>query len=196
MKRRELLGALLSVPLLAGCSMLPVIPRRPEPTRADAMGWISHLGAGRFELRLPRAEIGQHIGTALRRIAADELGVAVGAISLALPDSRSMSPVRATVGSDSVKDFALPLAQACDALREALAGRPPREWPASALRSLNGAPRQQSDALGFGREIVSGAPLFAADVRLPGLLYGRVLRAPVSPELASRASGRPARCAA
>ncbi|MGN6829589.1 xanthine dehydrogenase family protein molybdopterin-binding subunit [Paucibacter sp. M5-1] len=189
MKRRELLGALLSVPLLAGCSMLPVIPRRPEPTRADAMGWISHLGAGRFELRLPRAEIGQHIGTALRRIAADELGVALGAISLALPDSRSMSPVRATVGSDSVKDFALPLAQACAALREALAGRPPREWPASALRSLNGAPRQQSDALGFGREIVSGAPLFAADVRLPGLLYGRVLRAPVSPELASRPAG-------
>lgn len=189
MRRRELLGALLSVPILAGCSTLPVIPRRPEPTQTDAMGWISHLGAGRFELRLPRAEIGQHIGTALRRIAADELSVSIGAISLALPDSRSMAPVRATVGSDSIKGFALPLAQACAALREALAGRTPREWPASVLRSLNGAPRQRSDPLGFGREIVTGAPLFAADVQLPGLLYGRVLRAPVSPELASRPAG-------
>lgn len=189
MRRRELLGALLSVPILAGCSMLPVIPRRPEPTQTDAMGWISHLGAGRFELRLPRAEIGQHIGTALRRIAADELGVAISAISLALPDSQYMAPVRATVGSDSIKDFALPLARACAALHEALAGRPPREWPAGALRSLSGDPRQQSDPLGFGREIVTGAPLFAADVRLPGMLYGRVLRAPVSPELASRPAG-------
>lgn len=186
MRRRELLGALLSVPLIAGCSGLPVIPRRPEPKLADAMGWISHLGGGRFELLLPRAEIGQHIGSALRRIAADELGVALAAITLRQPHSLALKPVRATVGSESVKDFTLPLAQACAALREALAGRPPREWPVGALRSLNAAPRQRSDPLAFGREIVSGAPLYAADVRLPGLLYGRVLRAPVSPELASR----------
>ena len=37
-----------------------------------------------------------------------------------------------------------------------------------------------------GREIVTGQPLYAADVRRPGQLYGRVLRAPASPERASR----------
>lgn len=39
-----------------------------------------------------------------------------------------------------------------------------------------------SPAIVQGRGIVTGAPLYAADVRLPRMLYGRVLRAPASVE--------------
>ena len=38
-----------------------------------------------------------------------------------------------------------------------------------------------------GLDIVRGQPLFAADVRQPGQLFGRVVRAPASAELRSRA---------
>ena len=39
------------------------------------------------------------------------------------------------------------------------------------------------------RDIVLGRPLFASDIRLPDMVFGRVLRAPASPELASRPVG-------
>jgi isoquinoline 1-oxidoreductase subunit beta len=43
----------------------------------------------------------------------------------------------------------------------------------------------RSVALEQADAIVRGQPLYAADVRRPGMLFGRVLRAPVSPELKS-----------
>jgi len=93
-----------------------------------------------------------------------------------------------------VKDFALPLAQACATLRDAVAAghtsgrltaepRPMHELRAFAAGARfvgTSAPLVQADA------IVTGAPLYAADVRRPGMLFGRVLRAPASPELAAR----------
>jgi isoquinoline 1-oxidoreductase beta subunit len=192
MKRRTLLrgGAALTVVFAGGCA-LPVIPKRPAPTPDDAAGWIRHV-AGAYTLRLPRAEMGQHIATGLRRIAAAELGIDEATLAVELPGTAAITRVRATVGSDSVKDFALPLAQACATLRRALAeGRSGtlavEPLPASQLRSLN-APLPPRSAPGVHlREIVTGAPLYAGDVRRPGMLYGRVLRGPISPELPSTA---------
>ena len=178
--------------LAAGCAAMPVIPRRPMPGADEALGWVRHH-AGRFVLHVPCAEMGQHVGPALRRIAAVELGVATDRITLRLPSSDDIARVKATVGSDSLKDFALPLAQACATLRDALAdGRGEGllravERPREQLRSLRagaaaGAHGERADL----RAIVTGAPLYAADLRAPGMAYGRVLRAPASPELASR----------
>jgi isoquinoline 1-oxidoreductase beta subunit len=191
MKRRTLLrgGAALTVVFAGGCA-LPVVPKRPAPTADDAAGWIRHAD-GRYTLRLPRAEMGQQIATGLRRIAAAELGIDEDRIAVELPSTAAISRVRATVGSDSVKDFALPLAQACATLRRALAeGRQGvlvvEPLPAAELRSLN-TPLPPRRAPGVHlREIVTGAPLFAGDLRLPGQMYGRVLRAPTSPELPSQ----------
>ena len=39
-----------------------------QPEGADAQGWIHHAD-GRYTLWLPRAEMGQHVGTALLQIA-------------------------------------------------------------------------------------------------------------------------------
>lgn len=194
MKRRGFLqaGAGLAVAFaLPGCT-LPVFPQRPVSGHEDALGWIRHDG-GRFTLRLPRAEMGQQIATALRQVAADELGVDATAVSVVLPTTGETARVRATVGSESVRDFALPLAQACATLREALARGETRgqlaaqPLPAASLRAFR--PRRSPrppPPLVHGREIVTGAPLYVADVRPPGLLYGRALRAPTSPELPSR----------
>lgn len=194
MRRRTLLqaaGAGLVVSFSSGCA-LPVIPKRPSPQPRDALSWV-RFADGRYEVFIPRVEMGQHIATALKQVACDELSVPWSALDLRLHGTADIRPVRATVGSDSVKDFAVPLAQACATLRDALAaghsaGRleaQPR--PLSELRAF-GAQAQyvgRRVPLEQGAVLVSGQPLFSADQIRPGMLYGRVLRAPVSPELAS-----------
>jgi isoquinoline 1-oxidoreductase subunit beta len=190
--RRGVLGAALSVGFLAGCS-LPVIPRRPKATLDDAMGWV-RFHEGRYTLHLPRVEMGQNIATALKQIACEELGVEWEHVEMRLHGSADIARVRASVGSESVKDFALPLAQACATLRDALAsGRgsgtlPAEARPAAQLRAFARGGRHVGRAplLEQGQGIVRGQALFAADVRRNGLVFGRVLRAPASPELRSR----------
>lgn len=177
---------------MAAWNQVPVIPKRPEPDADAAFGWIVHRD-GRFVLTLPRVEMGQGIATALKQVACTELGVAWQAIALQLHDTSS-PPVKATVGSESMALFAEPLAQACASLRDALeAGRleghvAVSTRPLSALRAFQaGGLIGASPELAQGRDIVTGAALYAADVLRPGLLHGRVLRAPASPEVGSRA---------
>ncbi len=186
-------GAGLTVAFLSGCA-LPVIPKRPKPDPAGAMGWIRYAD-GRYTLFLPRVDMGQNILTALKQVACEELGIAWDRLDAVLPSTAQIGRVRATVGSDSVKDFALPLAQACATLREAVAGGLAQgdlkavERPVSALRSLSGAAVKthvgRSVRIEQGEAIVTGRPLYAGDVRRPGMVHGRVLRAPASLELRS-----------
>ncbi|MDR7095881.1 xanthine dehydrogenase family protein molybdopterin-binding subunit [Hydrogenophaga laconesensis] len=193
MRRRAFLQAstVLGVAFVSGCA-LPVIPQRPTARYEDALGWIRH-SEGRYELLLPRVEMGQNIGTALKQIACEELGIEWHQLTLCLPHTGEMARVRATVGSESVKDFALPLAQACATLRDALAAghmqgeRMAEPRPAGELRAFRRDARHVGCCapLEQGHAIVTGEPLYAADVRLPGMMFGRVLRAPVSAELVS-----------
>lgn len=195
--RRGLLravGAGLAVSFLAGCA-LPVIPKRPRPSASTALGWI-RFHEGRYMLFIPRMEMGQNILTALKQVACEELGIDWDQLDAVLPDTTQIARVRATVGSDSVKDFAVPLAQACATLRDALAAGVRQgelkvvERPVKDLRSISASQGLRhvgrSVRIEQGMEIVRGQPLFVADVRRPGQLYGRVLRAPASPELRSR----------
>lgn len=202
MRRRAFLAAsaaTLTV-TLPGCTWLPVIPKRPAPSRADAAGWIRVRG-GRYTLHLPRVDMGQNIGTALRQVACTELGVAPGDVVVVPLSTAAQARVRATVGSDSIKDYMLPLAQACATLREALAQGRTEGWleardiPATQLRAFSRrrAARPGAGACEVGAPapieaadaIVTGRPLYAGDVRLDGMVFARVLRAPVTPELAS-----------
>ncbi len=200
MKRRNLLKlglgvgtAALTVSFVVARS-IPVIPKRPEATNEAALGWIRHQ-EGRFVLHLPRVEIGQNIATALKQVACDELGVGWDDVALKLHTTRSIEQVRATVGSESVKDFAIPLAQACATLRDAMAS-----GQAKGALTPSAEPRPLSDLRAFakdasfvghpvpleqGEDILRGKPVYAGDIQRPGSVYGRVLRAPVSPEIAS-----------
>lgn len=175
-------------------SQLPVIPKRPDPDAQAALGWIAHAN-GRYALTLPRAEMGQNIATALKQVACTELGVAWDAVDLHLHDT-DVPRAKATVGSESVELFAEPLAQACAALRDAIAAGQRdgpvavTERPRAELRSLrSGGLIGAAPEIAQGREIVTGQALYAADVRRAGMLFGRVLRAPAPPEIFSRPRG-------
>lgn len=196
MRRRSFMAAAAGglVALVGGgagvWSHVPVIPARPNPDAETALGWIVH-GDGRFILTLPRAEMGQNIATALKQVACAELGADWDEVDVLL-HATGMARVKATVGSESVMLYAEPLAQACASLRDALAaGRATgvvtvTKRPLSELRSMRtGGLIGASPEIAQGRGIVTGAPLYAADVRLPGMLFGRVLRAPASVEVAS-----------
>ncbi|QPF71702.1 molybdopterin-dependent oxidoreductase [Roseateles sp. DAIF2] len=182
-------GAGLTVALFAGCA-LPVIPRRPMPSLDDALGWIRHQD-GRYLLWVPRIEMGQNILNGLKRIACAELGVPWERVELRLPSTADIGRVKASVGSESIKDYALPLAQACALLREAVARggfAAAAEQAPAALRSLgpsNALAGLPTSPLEQGEAIVTGRPLYVADVRRPGQLFGRVLYAPQSPEFES-----------
>ncbi|MEM7017132.1 MAG: molybdopterin cofactor-binding domain-containing protein [Pseudomonadota bacterium] len=201
MKRRAFLmsagaalGVGLTVTFAVSCS-LPVIPKRPEPKAQDGLGWIRFIG-GQYTLFLPRVEMGQNIATAMKQVACDELGVSWEQVTLTLPSTQDTERVRATVGSESIKDFTLPLAQACATLRGAIAAGQTvgeltaKEYPINQLRVFQGNRRYvgQPAVLEQVDDIVYGQPLYAADIRRPGMLFGRVLRAPVSPELTSQLS--------
>lgn len=195
-RRRQLLkgsAAILSVAFFPGCANFPVIPKRPSPDARTGLSWISHQ-SGRYVLTVPRVEMGQNIATALQQIACDELGIDLGSLTVQLHATHTTERVRATVGSESIMEFSLPLARACATLRQALQnGRTTGmlqavDFPREQLRSLSGHGQWvgNSPSIAQGLELVTGQPLYASDVRLPGMVYGRVLRAPVPPEIPSR----------
>ncbi|MEM1073295.1 MAG: molybdopterin cofactor-binding domain-containing protein [Pseudomonadota bacterium] len=172
-------------------SQVPVLPKRPEPDLETALGWIAYSD-GRYTLTLPRIEMGQNIATGMKQVACAELGAEWSEVDLAFHDTTA-NRIRATVGSESIMLFAEPLAQACAALRDAIAdGRIAGEVavtarPVETLRALRlGGMIGRSPRIEQGLDIVTGQPLFAADISRPGLMYGRVLRAPASTETASR----------
>lgn len=196
MKRRSFLnlaGGGLAVTFLAGCA-LPVIPKRPAPVLEDALSWV-RFAQGRYTFYLPRVEMGQNILTALKQIVCDELGASWSQVDARLPSSNDIRRVKRTVGSDSIREFALPLAQACATLRDALqAGTttgvvPSQPRPLSELRAFGPTTRYVGKAkqIEQGLEIVRGLALYVADVRRPGMRFGRVLRAPAASELSSKA---------
>lgn len=196
MKRRSFLslaGGGLTVTFLTGCA-LPVIPKRPAPVLEDALSWV-RFAQGRYTFYLPRVEMGQNILTALKQIVCDELGANWSQVDARLPSTSDIGRVKATVGSDSIREFALPLAQACASLRDALqAGKttgvvPSQPRPISELRAFAQTAQHVGKAkqIEQGLEIVQGQALFAGDVRRPHMRFGRVLRAPAAPELSSKA---------
>lgn len=196
MRRRTFLsaaGAGLVAFLGAGTaiwSQVPVIPKRPEPDADTSRDWV-RFHEGKFILKLPRIEMGQNIATALKQIACAELQVGWDDVTVEFHDTR-MERVKSTVGSESVSHYAEPLAQACSALRNAIReGRndglvPVVNRPIEELLSFRkGALVGTEPEIVQGQDIVRGNGLFAADVRLPGMLFGRILRAPVSLEVPS-----------
>ena len=169
------------VSLIAGgvalYTQVPVIPRRPDPDFDGAAGWISYR-QGTYRLTLPRAEMGQNIATAMKQVACAELGAAWEDVTVEMHDT-ARPGLKPTVGSESVHLFTEPLAQACASLRDAIQlGQRSglvtvTSRPASDLRVFQSrGPVGTSPTLEQGHAIVTGAPLYAADISRPGQLYG------------------------
>jgi CO/xanthine dehydrogenase Mo-binding subunit len=187
-----------------GVSRRLALPYRGAPTPQDASAWLRLTPEGVIEIIMPRAELGQGIAISFRQVVAEETGFPLDRIRAILPRTDLLPPARATVGSDSVRDFAPLLASAAAALAVVLKragsvdGAPPlvgfrvlatapRLIDAAAIReakpvSLKVGPKrivgtaEPTDAI---RAIVTGdAPLFADDIRLSGMVFGAVLRSP------------------
>lgn len=177
LRRRTLLGGSVFTVLLSatGCSLLPPIPKRPQPTLAHALGWLRVDEAGRVELFCPRMEMGQGIHAALRALVARELGVPRSAVQVRHPSTADIASAKATVGSDSVRELVPLLREACAMLRGRL--------PGTAAKGL--AADADPDLLA----LVTGAPAFTADVQLPGMRHACVLRSPWRRETGSALLG-------
>ncbi|WOB09746.1 xanthine dehydrogenase family protein molybdopterin-binding subunit [Piscinibacter gummiphilus] len=189
--RRALLATAGSITVsygLGGCSLIPPIPKRPTPTLDDAVGWIHRTPEGRFVLWCPRVEMGQNVLGGLRRIASLELGVAEEAIDVRIPGTGDIGRVKGTVGSDSVRELLVPLATACARLRDEMKARGV-ESPLRAITALRQPAASPAIAPPQHHALVTGAPVFAADVRLPGMLHATVLRPPWRPELGVELEG-------
>ncbi|GIE94254.1 molybdopterin cofactor-binding domain-containing protein [Paractinoplanes rishiriensis] len=155
--------------------------------------WIRVHGDGSIDVRVGKVELGQGILTALAQIAADELGVGLFTIRMlaAGPDGPDEG---ITSGSMSIMDSgaALRLAAAnVRALFTAAAGDPAfsyGEWADRvdlAVPADPGVPLRSEPVL-VGQAVprldlpdkVYGRPRYIQDMRLPGQLFGRVVRPP------------------
>ena len=134
------------------------------------------LADGTVRVRTGKVELGQGILTALAQIAADALGIAAEQVQMLSADTAHGPDEGVTSGSLSVQEAGAALRQACvEALAEGLlagtgqAATPPAAKPAVLGRSL---PRRDLPAK------LSGQAVFIHDLRLHGLLHGRVLHPP------------------
>lgn len=184
---------------------IPALPHRGAPTSDDAAAWISLRPDGCIEIAMPRTEMGQGIAISFRQIVAEETGFPIERVRTVQPNTARLPPARATVGSDSIKDFGPILAQASAALGAILRAQgivggalPKNGWaeflrtpkfidaksvdaakPVSfakrAMRKIVGAPHPTDQI----RDIVTGAnAIYADDIRLPNLVFASVLRSP------------------
>jgi isoquinoline 1-oxidoreductase subunit beta len=162
LSRRGFLAASgLSASFLIGCSSIPAIPKRPQPSTEAAMGWISLMPTGQWRLYSPRMEMGQNILSSLREVVALELGVSAEQIQVQLPSTREIALVKATVGSDSLRELCLPLARACFALRAELMRRAQQRLPQSAYDTF----KIMGDAVQDG----AGASVSLRELALPAI---------------------------
>ena len=140
-------------------AFLPALPSRHAPAAADAAAWVSLRPESHFELYSPRVEMGQGIAVSLRQIVAEELGVELTQVRWLSPDTAFGPVCRATVGSDSIRDFAPLLAQAAAALAVALRTRAAERLGSRDISLEATGARAANGRRASFRELATGKPL-------------------------------------
>jgi len=150
-------------------------PERVEQRiRIEADGMIVALSG--------KIEFGQGIRTAFAQVVADEMDVPMERVRVVLGDTDLVPWDMGTFGSRSVAQEAPLLRRAAAYARELLArgvavqGVVPTDVKLrpDATRRFVGKPMPRLEA----RDIVTGRATYVADVRLPGLAYGAIVRPP------------------
>jgi len=157
--------------------------------------WITVHPDGTIDVRIGKVELGQGIVTALAQLAADELEVGIDAIRM-LPAGSDSPDEGLTAGSLSITNAgpAVRLAAANVRARfQAAAGDNPFSYADLAgsvdlfVRADPDIPLRSADARSLtGTDVprldlpdkIYGRPRYIQDLRLPGQLYGRVIRPP------------------
>jgi len=137
-----------------------------------------------------KVEVGQNARTSLTQAVSEELGAPMSAIEMVMGDTERTPFDMGTFGSMTTPQMIPQLRKAAAAARQLL---PAGDWKSIDFskidESLNGATTAgvmkatpQWTVLGtspkkvHGRDIVTGKHQYTSDIKLPGMLYGRILR--------------------
>ncbi len=132
---------------------------------------------GTVVVRSGKVELGQGIRAAFARLVAANLGVPAARVRVELGDTASAPWDMGTFGSLSVRSDGALLARAAAFARRCLdEGAPLRgEIPDDIPIAI---PRELDEPANDRRAIVTGEARFTCDLRVPGMLHGRVLHPP------------------
>lgn len=108
----------LSYPVVSDA--VPVLPTFNEPQADDGYAWIQILPDGRVRFFCPRMEMGQGASIGLSQIVAEELNITRAHLQCMQPATNQTPPFQMTVGSESIRNFFLPVSMAAARLRETL----------------------------------------------------------------------------
>jgi CO/xanthine dehydrogenase Mo-binding subunit len=126
--------------------------------------WIAVDGQGRLTVFTGKAELGQGIKTALVQLAAEEMDVTPGDITLITADTARSPEEGVTAGSHSMQDSGTAILNAAANVRLLLAGEAARTWsvPADQVTTRDGAAHAADGrSLGYGK-LASGLSLHVA----------------------------------
>lgn len=121
--------------------------------------WFEINPLGDININIAKAEMGQHVGTALARVVADELGADWSKVSITHVDTDPKWGYMVTGGSWSVFQSFKPLSQAGAAGRIALieAAAKILNCPVEECRVENGAVHYQQNSISFGDIVAKGS---------------------------------------
>lgn len=161
-RRRFLVGTVSSTLVMAFAPLASAanLNKSPQQTLKNKLFspnvWFEINPMGEININIAKAEMGQHIGTALARVLADELGADWSKVSITHVDTDPKWGYMVTGGSWSVFQTFKPLSQAGAAGRIALieAAAKILNGPADQCRAENGVVLYQDKSISFG-EIVS-----------------------------------------
>jgi nicotinate dehydrogenase subunit B len=154
----------------------PAAPGLPGSLKKEPLldAWIRIAADGGVTVFTGKAELGQGIKTALLQVAAEELVVPPGRITLVTADTARTPNEGYTAGSHSMQDSGTAIRHAAAQVREILVGLAAQRLntPAELLRVAGGAIEGAGRRIGYG-ELVSGRELHVeasgqAPLRAPG----------------------------
>jgi len=147
-----------------GAAQKPVAPGLPGSLKTTPFldAWIRVDADGRITVFTGKAELGQGIKTALLQVAAEELGVPPGAITLVTPDTARTPNEGVTAGSHSMQDSGTAILNAAANVRQRLTQAAAARWglsPDGLATSGDGRIKAPDGrAVGYG-ELASGLSL-------------------------------------
>ena len=151
-------GARLARLLAKGCGGI-LAAARPDATFAPSL-WYEIDGTGATHIFVTKAEMGQHVGTALARIVAEELGAAWSQVRITHVDSHPKWGAMVTGGSWSVHTSFKALSQAGAAGRQLLqaAGAAQLGVAVEACTVADGQVSAGGKSVSFGTLVSAGLP--------------------------------------
>lgn len=153
----------------------------PEPGGPDLQVFIAVSDDGGVTAFNGHVDLGTGIATALSHIVAEELDVPLHRVTMVLGHTGRAPNQGATIASETIQVAAIPLRRAAATARHALVARaaglldaaPATLKPAAEYRIV-GQPAARIDIPAKA----TGEFTYVHDVRVPGMLHGRVVRPP------------------